>query len=186
MTKGKVRDYDRLPKKQRKVVIRELVKIHTLKNIKSRPSSATIATVNGVSILKRDADSFLKKVTKGKVKDFDKLDKRQRKMVITDLAKPIILKNIVEHNVTQAEKEGVLKQVWLEKQKSTIQVSNEEVVALYEAKKRQALQQNANADVPKYLTVARNLRSEIVEKRITQNLMKDAKIEINFDLNASR
>jgi len=191
VTKGKVKDYDRLPKKQRKMVIKELVKIHTLKNKKSRPSTAVIATVNGVKIIKKEADSFLKKMTSGKVKDFDMLDKKQRKLLITDLARPIVLKSEVDMNLTAEERDGILRQVWLEKQKSTIDVTNDEMLTLYEEKKAQSLAVNPNAVIPAYLTIGKQLKSEVIEKKITQKLMKDVKIEINFgdhsskDLNSS-
>jgi hypothetical protein len=72
VTKGKVRDYDRLPKKQRRIVIQELSKIHAQPHIKSRPETAVIAVVNGVQIFKKEANTFLKRVTSGKVKDFDR------------------------------------------------------------------------------------------------------------------
>jgi len=185
VTKGKVKDYDRLPKKQRKIVIKELVKIHTLKNKKSRPSTAVIATVNGVKIIKKEADSFLKRMTSGKVKDFDTLDKKQRKLLITDLARPIALKSEVDMNLTVEERDGILRQVWLEKQKSSIKVSNDEMLALYEEKKAQSLAVNPNAVIPAYLTIGKQLKSEVIEKKITQKLMKDVEIEINFDDHSS-
>jgi len=185
VTNGKVKDYDRLPKKQRKVVIKELLKIHTLKNKKSRAPNVIIATVNGVNIVKKDADIFLKRMTAGKVKDFDTLDSNQQKLLIGDLAKPIVLKNIVETNLTREEKDGILRQFWLEKQKQSIDVSSDDMLALYEAKKAKSLATNPNAVIPEYLTVGEQLKSELIEKKITQKLMKDVEIEINFDNNTS-
>ena len=185
VTKGKVKDYDRLPKKQRKVVIKELVKIHTLKNRKSRAPTVLIATVNGVNIIKQDADNFLKRMTSGKVKDFDSLDENQRKLLISDLARPIVLKSIVETNLTLEEKDGILRQFWLEKQKQNIDVSSDDMLALYEAKKAKSLAANPNAVIPEYLTIGEQLKSELIEKKITQKLMKDVEIEINFDNNTS-
>ena len=181
VTNGKVKDYDRLPKKQRKVVIKELLKIHTLKNRKRRAPNIVIATVNGVNIVKKDADDFLQRMTVGKVNDFDTLDSNQQKLLIGDLAKPIVLKNIVETNLTREEKDGILRQLWLEKQKQNIDVSSDDMLALYEAKKAKSLRANPNAVIPEYLAVGEQLKSELIEKKITQKLMKDVKIEINFD-----
>jgi len=181
VTNGKVKDYDRLPKKQRKVVIKELLKIHTLKNRKSRAPNVVIATVNGVNIVKKDADDFLQRMTAGKVNDFDTLDSNQQKLLIGDLAKPIVLKSIVETNLTREEKDGILRQLWLEKQKQNIDVSSDDMLALYEAKKAKSLSANPNAVIPEYLAVGEQLKSELIEKKITQKLMKDVKIEINFD-----
>lgn len=185
-TKGKVTDYDRLPKKQRKVVIKELLRIHTLKNKKRRPANTVIATVNGVNLFKKEADSFLKRMTSGRVKDFDMLDKKQQKLLIIDLARPIVLKTIVENNLTIEEKDGIVRQVWLDKQNRSIEVTNDEMLALYEEKKTKALAINPNAVIPRYMSIGSQLKGEIIEKKITQGLMKDVKIEINFDNNTSK
>lgn len=185
VTKGKVKDYDRLPKKQRKVVIKELARMNTLKNMKSRPSTAVIATVNGINIIKKEADSFLKKMTAGKVKDFDKLDKKQRKLLISDLARPLVLQSVVETNLTVEEKDGILRQAWLEKQKRTMEVTSDEMLSLYNDKKTKALALNPNAVIPPYLTLGEQLKSEMIEKKITQKLMKDVNIQINLDNNLS-
>ncbi len=186
VTKGKVNDFDRLSEKQRRQVIKELVKIYELKHRKSRPPTAVVATVNGVDISKKEADSFLSRVTAGKVKDFDKLDKKQQKLLITDLAKPIIVKQEAYKQLTKKEKEGVLRQVWLEKQKSSIEVSSDEMLALYEEKKTQSLAINLNAVIPPYLSIGKQLKNEIIEKKITQKLMKDVEIEILDDHNQSK
>ncbi|MCF6244050.1 MAG: hypothetical protein L3J43_03325 [Sulfurovum sp.] len=185
VTKGKVKDYDRLPKKQRKIVIKELVKIYTLKNKTSRPDTAIIATVNGVDVIKKEADDFLNKMTAGRVNDFDKLDEKQQKLLMNDLAKPIVLKLVVENNLTVEEKDAVLRQVWLDKEKAAIDVSSNEMLALYEEKKKKSLAANPNAVIPEYLTIGRQLKSEMIEKKISQKLMHNVKIEINFDDNSS-
>jgi hypothetical protein len=185
VTKGKVKDYDRLPKKQRKIVIQELLKIHTLKNKKSRPSSAVIATINGVEIIKKDADTFLESMTEGRVKDFDTLDKQQQTLLLSDLAKPIVLKSIVETDLTTEEKDGILRQMWLEKQKQNITISSDEMLALYEKKKQKSLSIDPNAVIPPYLTIGNQLKSELLENKITHKIMKNVKIEINMDDNSS-
>jgi len=185
VTKGKVKDYDRLPKKQRKIVIQELLKIHTLKNKKTRPSNTVIATVNGVEIIKKDADDFLKSMTAGRVDNFDTLDKKQQEQLLSDLAKPIVLKYIAEAELTREEKDGILRQMWLEKQKHKITISNDEMMALYEKKKKKSLAINPNAVIPPYLTIGDQLKSELLENKITQKLMKDVIIEIKMDNNSS-
>ena len=185
VTKGKVKDYDRLPKKQRKIVIQELLKIHTLKNKKTRPSNTVIATVNGVEIIKKDADDFLKSMTAGRVDNFDTLDKKQQEQLLSDLAKPIVLKYIAEAELTREEKDGILRQMWLEKQKHKITISNDEMMALYEKKKKKSLAINPNAVIPPYLTIGDQLKSELLENKITQKLMKDVIIDIKMDNNSS-
>ena len=182
-TKGKIKDLDLLPKKQRLMVLKDLQRMYMMKHFKSRPAKAVVATVNGQAIHKKEADRHLKSVTGGKVKDFDKLDKKQRLVLIKDLARPIMLKDAVESNLTVAEKETIFKQMWLEKQRATIEVSNDEMLALYEAKKAKALAANPQAQIPPYISLGDNLKNEVLEQKMMANLMKDVNITVNFETN---
>jgi len=185
VTKGKIKDLDMLPKKQRLLVLADIQKIYAMKHFKSRPSTAIIATVDGVAIHKKEADLFLKKVTQGKVKDFDRLDKKQRSALVKDLARPIVIKNAIATEISDEEKEAIFKQMWIEKQKSMIKVLPEEMLALYESKKAQTLAQNPQAQIPPYISLGDSLKNEILEQKIMKNVMKDLTIEINYDLNES-
>ena len=181
-TKGKIKDLDLLPKKQRLMVLKDLQRMYAVKHFKSRPSSAVVATVNGVAIHKKEADTYLTSVTGGSVKDFDRLDKKQRSVLVQDLARPIVIRGAVESNLTEVEKEGVLKQMWLEKQRASITVSGEEMLALYEIKKEKTLATNPQAQIPPYMTLGDSLKNEILEKKIMIKLMKDANITVNYDI----
>lgn len=181
VTKGKIKDLDLLPRKQRLIVLKDLQKIYAMKHFKSRSSKAVIATVNGMEIHKKQADAYLKSVTHGKVKDFDRLPEKQRLLVIQDLAKPILVKEEIRKSITLEEKEEIFKQMWIEKKRSTLNVSNEEMTALYEKKKALMLAENPNADVPSYMSIASRLKSEIFEEKIIGDLMNDAKIIVNYD-----
>ena len=184
-TKGKIKDLDLLPKKQRLMVLKDLQRMYAIKHFKSRPAKAVVATVNGQEIHKKSADNYLKLVTKGQVTDFDKLDKKQRLVLITELARPILLEEAIDKNVTEVEKEAVLSQFWLQKQRATTKVTNDEMLALYEAKKAKALAVNPQAKIPPYISLGDNLKKEIIEKKIMSNLMKDVNITVNFDTNAT-
>jgi len=181
-TKGKIKDLDLLPKKQRLMVLKDLQRMYAIKHFKSRPANAVVATVDGTPIVKKSVDIYLKSVTNGKVKDFDRLDKKQRLILIKDLARPILLKAAVEHNITKIEKETIFKQLWLSKQRTSIEVSNEEMVALYEAKKAQTLAKNPTAQIPPYISLGESLKNELLEKKIMKNLMKDVNITVNYDV----
>jgi len=182
-TKGKIKDLDLLPKKQRLMVLKDLKRMYEIKHFKSRPAKAVVATVNGHAIHKKEADIYLKSVTGGKVKDFDRLDKKQRLVLIQDLARPIMLREAVESNVTEVEKEAIFKQMWLEKQRATIEVSNDEMLALYEAKKEKALAANPQAKIPPYISLGDNLKNEVLEQKMMGNLMKDVNITVNYETN---
>ena len=104
-------------------------------------------------------------------------------VLIQDLARPIILREAVESNVTEVEKEAIFKQMWLEKQRATIEVSNDEMLALYEAKKEKALAANPQAKIPPYISLGDNLKNEILEQKLMANLMKDVNITVNYETN---
>ena len=184
-TKGKIKDLDMLPKKQRLMVLRDLKRIYAAKHFKSRPSKAVIATVNGEKIIKKSADNYLKLVTKGKIKDFDRLGKKQRLMLVKDLARPMLVKQAVSKDLTQEEKDAVLSQFWLQKQRAETEVTNDEMLALYEAKKAKALALNPQAEIPPYISLGDALKKEIIKKKIMDTLMKDVNITVNIDVNST-
>jgi 2-C-methyl-D-erythritol 4-phosphate cytidylyltransferase len=182
-TKGKIKDLDLLPKKQRLMVLKDLQRMYAIKHFKSRPAKAVVATVNGQEIHKKSADNYLKLVTRGKVTDFDKLDKKQRLVLIKELARPMVLQADIDQNLTEEEKEAVLSQAWLQKQRAMTKVTNDQMLALYEAKKAKALAVNPQAQIPPYISLGENLKKEIIEKEIMANLMQDVDITVNFDSN---
>lgn len=186
VTKNKIKDIDLLPKKQRLMVLKDLQSMYRMKHFKSRPSTAIVAIVNNVDIYKKDADAYLKQVTAGKVKDYDRLDKKQRLALIEDLARPIVVKYEIDNNITKEEKEEVFKQMWVEKQRANIEVSSEEMLALYELKKEQALAVNPNAQVPHYMSLGNSLKNEILEQKMMASLMKDVNITVNYDSNMTK
>ena len=160
--------------------------MYKMKHFKSRPSTAVVATVNGVKIYKKEADAYLKKVTAGKVKNYDRLAKKQRLVLIKDLARPIVVKYAIDNNITKEEKEELFKQMWLQKQRANIEVSSEEMFALYELKKEQSLALNPNAEIPHYMGLGNSLKNEILEQKMMENLMKDVNITVNYDNNMTK
>ena len=185
VTKGKIKDMDLLPRKQRLLILKDLQKMYAMKHFKSRPSSTVIATVNGKEILKKEADSFLASITAGKVKDFDRLDQKQRLVLVKDLAKPIIVANTAENNLTKEEKEAIFSQIWIEKQRKQIPVSADEMLALYEAKKAKALADNPAVQIPPYISLGESLKNEILQKKMMSGLLEDMNITISEESNTS-
>ncbi|MEA1879069.1 MAG: hypothetical protein U9N11_00270 [Campylobacterota bacterium] len=185
VTKGKITDIDFLPREQRLLILKDLQSMYKAKHFKSRKATAVIATVNGENIYKKDADNYLKEVTAGKVKDFDRLDKKQRLVLVNDLAKPLVVNQNIDENVTEMEKDEIFKQIWLEKQRKTIEVSSDEMLTLYEYKKKQTLLNNPQAVIPQYMSIGENLKSEIVENKIMNAVTKDINITVFYDENSS-
>ena len=185
VTKGKIKDLDMLPKKQRLLVLSDLQKMYAMKHFKSRPATAVIATVDGKPIHKKEANALLKKVTAGKIKDFDMLDKKQQAMLVEDLAKPIVLHEAIANDISPEERDEIFKQMWLEKERATISVTSEEMLALYENKKAQILARNPQAQIPPYISLGEQLKSEIIKQKIMSNITKEMKISIHYENNES-
>ncbi len=69
---------------------------------KSRSGKAIIGTVNGYNIRKIKKDKFLKIATKGKIKDFDRLPKKQREEIVKNLAATTLIEVRSRKEVTKA------------------------------------------------------------------------------------
>ncbi len=155
------------------------------KTRKKRSSKTIVAKVDGISIRKKNADTYLKKVTQGKIKDFDLLAKKQKKLLIQDLARPLILKNAAKRDIVAGEKLAVYRQMWLEKEMLNTSVSNEEMLELYTVIKKKTLAQNPKAKIPAYISLGKSLKKQVIEEKIMTKLMKNVKIKMNIDLNTS-
>ncbi len=183
VTKGKIKDIDILPREQRLLILKDLQKIYQMKHFKSRPKETVIATVNDENITKGDADNYIAQVTQGNIKDFDMLDKKQKEMVIKDLARPILLAEDAQKNMSEEEKALVFRQMWIEKQMANTEVSNDEMLALYESMKKETLAKNPNAKIPPYISLGEKLKKQVLEKKIIDRLMEGVQIVINYDSN---
>jgi hypothetical protein len=71
---------------------------------KKRSSKAVVATVNGTKVIKKDADAYIKKRTKGQIKDFDTLPKAQRKRLIGEMSISILAEKKAKTDLTDREK----------------------------------------------------------------------------------
>lgn len=144
----------------------------------SRSPKSVVATVNGEKILKKDADKYLSRVTQGKVKDFDRLPQKQRKVLIHDLARPIVLDRIIQKELSEEEKNMVYQQFWIEKKRATTEVSNDEMMALYNNIKAETLAKDPKASIPPFITLGNQLKMKIIENKMMMDILKDVKIEV--------
>jgi len=152
-----------------------------LSNLKKRSAKTIVATVDGYPIRKSEADSYLKRRTNGQVKNFDILPKQQRLRLIEEMASSILVNTAANRELSNKEKEEVYKALWMRKQMSKTDVTNEEIQARYETIKKDALQKNAHAQIPPYISIGEKLRQQIIQEKIMKSVMKDVKIEVNFD-----
>lgn len=145
---------------------------------KSRPGNTVVATVNGNNVTKKEADSYLSQRTQGKVTDFDSLPNDQRLRLINELSLPILALDAAKKGLSDKEKSTIYSQVWMQKEASSIKVTDDDALTLYKQLKKQAEDSNATQPVPPFESIKNSLKAQIVEKTIVGKLMKDVKIKV--------
>lgn len=148
------------------------------KQPQTRSSKTVIAVINGHKIIKKEADSYLKQRTQGKVTDFDHLPPEQRSRLIQELALPIMVLDAAEKELSAEEKQAVYTRVWVQKEARKINVTDEEALKVYDQLKQQAQENNATQNIPPFESIKDRLKTQIIEKSLVDKLMKDVKIEV--------
>lgn len=148
------------------------------KQPQTRSSKTVIAVINGHKIIKKEADSYLKQRTQGKVTDFDHLPPEQRSRLIQELALPIMVLDAAEKELSEEEKQAVYTRVWVQKEARKINVTDEEALKVYDQLKQQAQENNATQNIPPFESIKDRLKTQIIEKSLVDKLMKDVKIEV--------
>ena len=145
---------------------------------KSRSSKAVIAVVNGHKIIKKEADAYLSKRTKGEISDFDLLPKKQRLALVKELSLPILLSSGAKKELSEEEKSAVLSRAWMAKQMKEANITDEELHAAYDKIKAQAKAKSALQQVPPFDAIKDRIRMQIAEQQVVSNMMKGASIRI--------
>jgi len=148
------------------------------KQPQTRSSKTVIATINGHKIIKKEADSYLKQRTQGKVTDFDHLPPEQRSRLIQEMSLPIIVLDAAEKELSEEEKQAVYTRIWVQKEARKINVTDEEALKVYDQLKQQAQENNATQNIPPFESIKDRLKTQIIEKNLVDKLMKDVKIEV--------
>ena len=145
---------------------------------KKRSSTAVVATINGIKVIKKDADAYLKQRTQGKVKNFDLLPKKQQRRLIKEMALPIVISKKAEDELTDAEKAIVFSRVWMRKEATTVEISDAQLLEAYNTMKQTAIEQNATTPFPEFDQVKNKLKMQMIERTIVGKLLKTAKFQI--------
>ena len=145
---------------------------------KNRPGSTVIATVNGHKILKKEADSYLKERTKGKITSYDYIPPKQQERLLQDLIMPLLAINAANKELTETEKQMVITRTWMRKKAAIVKIKEEEVRVVYEGIKKQSLDNNNSKPIPSFEAIKEQLTAQMLEKKIVAEVMKDVKIEV--------
>lgn len=148
------------------------------KQPKTRSSKTVIATVNGHKIIKKEADSYLKQRTQGKITDFDHLPPEQRSRLIQELVLPVMVLDAAKKELSEEEKQAVYTRTWMQKEARKINVTDAQALTVYNQLKQQAEENNATQKIPPFESIKDKLKIQIIEKTLVDKLIKDAKIKV--------
>ena len=176
-------------------------------------SAKTIATVNGYPITQKEADAFVKRVTRGRA-TYSMLKKADRKRVIKELATNKLLTRTAAKELTKKEKRAIWTDVyirkhykelmqkaekeltvpekymadaelWVRKKSRDVNVTEEELKTEY--KKRKKLFKNPKTGkVASYEQVKPLIYMELKKMKFVKQFMKNAKIDYNPPTKSSK
>ncbi len=145
---------------------------------KTRSSKAVIALVNGKKIIKKDADAYLSKRTKGQVKDFDLLPKKQRIRLIQEMSVAQLAEDAAKKELTNQEKTAIFSRIWMQRQASKNPVTDAQVKEVYDNLKKRAIESNSTKPIPEFDKIKTSMKMQMSEKAIIGKLMKDVNITL--------
>ena len=142
----------------------------------SRPASATVATVNGIAIKKRDADKFLALASKGQAMDIDLLPKKQRNALLEGMAVSVLIENKAKKAVPEEIKNKLAARYWAEKEISKIEVSDKEAKDFYNKNMKKF--KGKDGKILPFEKVERFIQMQVKQEKFNKKLMKNAKVVI--------
>ncbi len=145
---------------------------------RKRSSNTVIAVVNGHKIIKKDADSYISLRTRGHIKDFDLLPKKQRIRLVKELSVPLLAADAAQKGLTPLEKQTALARMLVQKEAQKITIKDEEAKRIYKQMTQQRLLNHGAQKIPPFKQIKERLKAQIIEKRVMAQLMKDVKIEV--------
>ena len=145
---------------------------------KSRPAHAVVAVVGGEKIRKKVLDRFLSERTKGKVKDFDLLDKKQQRALIQEYYLPRFIFTQAKNAIPFEQRKAIYAQAWLAETARQTTVSDDEVKQAYDALVQRARMRSAMQQIPPFDQVKDRLKMELAQRKIVSQLMRGADIRV--------
>ena len=142
----------------------------------SRPETATVATVNGTPIIKKDADKFLALASKGRATDIDLLPKKQRVSLLNGMAASVLIENKAKKAVPEEIKNKLAAQYWAKQEMMKIKVSDKEEKDFYE--KNKSVFKGKDGKQLSFEKVEKYVKMQVMQKKFNDALMKSAKIVI--------
>ena len=142
----------------------------------SRPATATVATVNGLPVKKKDADKFLALASKGQVTDIDLLPKKQKVALLNGMAASVLIEDKANKAVPKEIKSKLIARYWAEQKMAKIKVSDKEAKAFYEKNKK--VFKGKDGEMLSFDKVEKYVQMQLKQQKFNEELMKNAKVII--------
>ena len=133
----------------------------------------TVGKVNGYSISQKDADRFVKQVTKGKLK-FNDLKEKDKQDVVMRLATDKLILKYAYKDIPLAQQQQMITNVWLRKKASREKVTDKEVQEAYNKNKN--FFKDKKGKVVPFKKAKPMIKESLLERKAVERLMKKAKI----------
>jgi hypothetical protein len=145
----------------------------------TRSPKAIVAIANNTPIRKSVLNSLLKKVSHGKVKDFDLLPPKQKKMLVQQYYLPKYVSSLAIANIPKKERYEIYKAVWMRKKASSIDIKESDIKDSYEKMLSQAKMAHQVDMVPPYDNIKDRIKMQLLDDAMTKYILKDAKVEVS-------
>ncbi len=142
----------------------------------SRPATATVATVDGLPVKKKDADKFLALASKGQVTDIDLLPKKQKVALLNGMAASVLIEDKANKAVPKEIKSKLIARYWAEQEMAKIKVSDKEAKAFYEKNKK--VFKGKDGKALSFDKVEKYVQMQLKQQKFNEELMKNAKVII--------
>ncbi len=142
----------------------------------SRPATATVATVDGIPIKKKEADKFLALASKGQVTDIDLLPKKQKEALINGMAASVLIESKANKAVPKDMKSKIIAQYWAQEEMTKIKISDKEAKDFYEKNKK--VFKGKDGKQLEFDKVEKYIEMQAKQQKFNEKLMKKAKVII--------
>jgi len=151
----------------------------SLQSIPSRPASSVVAIVNGVSIKKGTLDKYISKITKGKIKNFDLLPPKQKKVLVQQYYLPKYLGSLALNTIPRKDRVEIYKSIWMRKKASSFKISDKEIKAYYDKMVEQMSSRGANTIIPPFDNIKDRLKIQLLDEKMTKYVLSKVKVELS-------
>jgi len=136
-----------------------------------------VATVNGMEISLKEADTALKQLTQGK-KTWEKATAEEKKQLIQMMAPSKLVIAKAKKALSQKEKDAALAGFWMQKSMAEVKISDADIKAVYDKMTKAAKAHKSKQKIPALEVVKNSIKMQIAQDTVVKNLMKTAKIKL--------